>query len=110
VLLTLYGAANLVQHGLMEAGIVDTPDGLGSDAVTWHLALWDPWWLLGGILFLLAAREGTAPPEASPSAPLRRVRGRGVLPATSRKLTRPTRARGGGEVDDTTRRKPHADP
>lgn len=56
-LITLYGAANLVQHGLMEAGAVDTPDGLGSEAVTWHLALWDPWWLLGGILFLLAARE-----------------------------------------------------
>lgn len=57
VLLTVYAAANFVQHGLMEAGAVDTPEDLGSDAVTWHLALWDPWWLLGGILFLLAARE-----------------------------------------------------
>jgi hypothetical protein len=56
-LITLYGAGNLIQHGLMEAGAVDTPDDLGSEAVTWHLALWDPWWLLGGILFLLAARE-----------------------------------------------------
>jgi hypothetical protein len=52
--LTLYGVANLVQHGLMEAGAVDVPDGLGPDAVTWHLALWDPWWILGGILFLAA--------------------------------------------------------
>jgi hypothetical protein len=56
-LITLYGAGNLIQHGLMEAGAVGTPDDLGSEAVTWHLALWDPWWLLGGILFLLAARE-----------------------------------------------------
>jgi Protein of unknown function (DUF3995) len=59
-LLTLYGAANLIQHGLMKAGAVDTPSGLGSEAATWHLVLWDPWWLLGGILFLLAAREASA--------------------------------------------------
>jgi hypothetical protein len=24
--------------------------------VTWHLALWDPFWLLGGVLFLAAGR------------------------------------------------------
>jgi hypothetical protein len=59
-LLTLYGAANLIQHGLMKAGAVDTPAGLGSEAATWHLVLWDPWWLLGGTLFLLAAREASA--------------------------------------------------
>jgi Protein of unknown function (DUF3995) len=53
--LVLYGIGNLVQHGLMEVGAVDVPDGLGADAVTWHLALWDPWWLLGGILFVGAA-------------------------------------------------------
>lgn len=58
-LLTLYGAANLIQHALMKAGAVDTPSGLGSEAATWHLALWDPWWLLGGVLFLLAAREAS---------------------------------------------------
>jgi Protein of unknown function (DUF3995) len=54
-LLALYGAANLVQHGLMEIGVSDVPGDLGETAVHWHLALWDPVWLLGGILFLAAA-------------------------------------------------------
>jgi hypothetical protein len=54
-LLTLYGAANLVQHGLMEIGWADIPEGLGANAVRWHLALWDPFWLAGGLLFLAAA-------------------------------------------------------
>jgi Protein of unknown function (DUF3995) len=57
VLLLAYGAANFVQHGLMEAGAIDTPAALGSSAVTWHLALWDPVWLAGGILFTAAARR-----------------------------------------------------
>ena len=54
--LTLYGALNLVQHALMATGAIATPDGLGEAAVPWHLALWDPVWLIGGVLFLLAAR------------------------------------------------------
>ena len=49
------GAASLVQHGLMVAGAIGTPTGLGALALRWHLALWDPWWLLGGILLGLAA-------------------------------------------------------
>jgi hypothetical protein len=56
-LLTLYGAANLIDHGLMVAGVRDTPEVLGSRAARWHLLLWDPVWLLGGILFLAAARD-----------------------------------------------------
>jgi hypothetical protein len=58
-LLTLYGAANLIQHGLMEIGVAGVPDDLGETAVTWHLVLWDPFWLLGGLLFLAAARVYT---------------------------------------------------
>jgi hypothetical protein len=58
--LTLYGAANLVQHALMAAGAIATPDGLGEDAVPWHLALWDPVWLIGGLLFLAAAHAAPA--------------------------------------------------
>lgn len=54
--ITLYAVANLVQHALMAAGAIGTPDALGPDAVTWHLALWDPFWLLGGLLFLAATR------------------------------------------------------
>jgi hypothetical protein len=54
-LMALYeGAASWVQHGLMAAGVLSTPEGLGATALHWHLVLWDPWWLVGGILFALA--------------------------------------------------------
>lgn len=45
------GAASWVQHGLMAAGAIGIPAGLGATALRWHLVLWDPWWLLGGVLF-----------------------------------------------------------
>jgi hypothetical protein len=51
----LYAAVNFVDHGLMESGARSIPDALGADALRWHLLLWDPWWLLGGILFAAAA-------------------------------------------------------
>jgi hypothetical protein len=57
LLLTLYGVANLVDHGRMVAGLRDTPAVLGEQAARWHLLLWDPVWLLGGILFLAAAKH-----------------------------------------------------
>lgn len=53
--LILYGGASFVQHAMMAAGIVGIPSGLGATVLRWHLLLWDPWWLLGGILFALAA-------------------------------------------------------
>jgi len=52
---TLYGAAGLVEKILMEAGAIDVSASFGSDRVVWYLLVWDPYWLLGGILFLLAA-------------------------------------------------------
>lgn len=56
VIMALYeGLASLIQHALMVAGIIATPSGLGSFAARWHLLFWDPWWLLGGLLILLAA-------------------------------------------------------
>lgn len=54
-LLTLYGGANLAVRGLMAVGVMSTPASMRSVAARWHLVLWDPWWLLGGILFLAAA-------------------------------------------------------
>lgn len=51
----LYGAALFVQHGLMLAGVLPIPAGLGRTAARWHLALWDPWWMLGGLLFIFTA-------------------------------------------------------
>jgi hypothetical protein len=49
------GAASLVQHALMAAGVLAIPAGLGPTALRWRLVLWDPCWLLGGILFAAAA-------------------------------------------------------
>jgi hypothetical protein len=54
-LFLVYGAANLVQDALIVLGAIPTPTGLGAVAARWHLCLWDPWWLLGGVLFALAS-------------------------------------------------------
>ena len=55
ILMALYGGASWVQEGLMVTGVIRIPAGLGQTAAVWHVLLWDPWWLLGGILFLIAA-------------------------------------------------------
>jgi hypothetical protein len=66
LLLLAYALANLVQHGLMKAGAIDTPEALGSSAATWHLVFWDPFWLLGGVLFTAAAWQyGRAVPASA---------------------------------------------
>ena len=54
-LLVLYGGANLAVRGLMAVGLLSTPESMHSTAAQWHLLLWDPWWLFGGILFVAAA-------------------------------------------------------
>jgi hypothetical protein len=57
ILMLLYGGLNLIQHVLMVTGNVPIASLLGTpEAVRWHIFLWDPWWMLGGILFLLTAR------------------------------------------------------
>jgi Protein of unknown function (DUF3995) len=57
VLLILYGAAEVVDHLLMVTGAIDTPPELGSTAAAWHLALWDPYFILGGALFWIASAK-----------------------------------------------------
>jgi hypothetical protein len=69
--LLAYALANFVQHGLMKAGAIDTPEALGSSAATWHLAFWDPFWLLGGILFTTAASQYGRAARASRAASAR---------------------------------------
>ncbi len=54
-LLVLYGGVNLAVRGLMTIGAMNTPESMHSTAARWHLLLWDPWWLLGGLLFCAAA-------------------------------------------------------
>ncbi len=66
--ITLYAVANLVQHALMATGATSTPDALGTHALPWHLALWDPFWLAGGALFLLVTRGFQKSPGGVPGA------------------------------------------
>ncbi len=72
-ILTSYGLANLVDHGLMVAGLRRTPEVLGAGAVRWHLLLWDPIFVLGGMLFFQTARAARRHRSADPS-PLRPTR------------------------------------
>lgn len=60
-LVLLYGVANLIQTVLMKTGVAAVPDSLGAKALSWHLWLWDPYWILGGVLFLIAAHAGSRP-------------------------------------------------
>ncbi len=59
-----YGGASLVQHALMVLGVIGTPAALGSTAARWHLFLWDPWWLIGGLLFVVTGRAALSTPAA----------------------------------------------
>ncbi len=54
-LMFLYGGASMVQFSLMSAGALSGPASVGPTAVRWHLLLWEPWWMLGGLLFMAAA-------------------------------------------------------
>jgi hypothetical protein len=55
--LTLYGAAGLIEFGLMALGAREIPTDVGDAAVLWYVLLWEPLWLLGGLLFLAATRQ-----------------------------------------------------
>lgn len=66
ILLTLYSLTGMGQRTLMISGAIDTSDDFPA---RWHLFVWDPWWTLGGILFLLAALHLTR--GSHPSSALR---------------------------------------
>lgn len=51
----LYGGANLAVRAAMALGFMHTPASMYEPAAFWHLVLWDPWWVLGGVLFLASS-------------------------------------------------------
>jgi hypothetical protein len=69
-ILMLYGAVEVTGEALVELGAVRPaghPDWL---ALRWHLALWDPWFLLWGVLLAIAAwqfarQRGPASPRVN---------------------------------------------
>jgi hypothetical protein len=69
-LLVLYETVELIQHLLMAVGAVDR-GGLDDTALIGHLVFWDPWWILGGSLFVIAAwqHRGILRPPSSSSEP-----------------------------------------
>ena len=50
--LVLYGGLGFVTAGLVQLGITQSTD---PEAARWYFFLWEPVWLVGGILFLAAA-------------------------------------------------------
>ena len=52
----------------MAIGAISTPDALGTHALRWHLALWDPVWLAGGLLFLFATLAARPRPHLTNEA------------------------------------------
>ncbi|MDQ2831932.1 MAG: DUF3995 domain-containing protein [Chloroflexota bacterium] len=54
-LLMLHGGLNLAVRAIMAVGIIPTPASMHSAAAYWYLVLWDPWFVIGGILFGAAA-------------------------------------------------------
>jgi hypothetical protein len=54
--MALYGGLGFVLDGLRVAGVIEVR-AASEMAARWHFLLWDPWWLPGGVLFLLATSE-----------------------------------------------------
>ncbi len=50
LVLTLYGAANVVGAALVELGVVSPGGAVDWTALRWHLGLWDPWFVVWGLL------------------------------------------------------------
>lgn len=61
----LYGGANLTVRAIMAVRLLGTPDSMHSTAARWHLLLWDPWWLLGGLLFVSSAWAAPHRPDTN---------------------------------------------
>lgn len=51
--MSLYGGLGLVSDVLHVTGIISDP--ANGKWFFWYLVLWDPWWLLGGVLYITAA-------------------------------------------------------
>ncbi|WP_243761370.1 DUF3995 domain-containing protein [Streptomyces sp. YIM 98790] len=53
--LVLYGGVLVVGQALVEAGVLGAAQDADRKALRWHLYLWDPWFLVRGLLLGAAA-------------------------------------------------------
>jgi len=67
--LVIYGAAEVTAEALVETGAIKGSGSVDWTALRWHLALWDPWFLLWGLLLAVATR-GYAIASTGPAAAL----------------------------------------
>jgi Protein of unknown function (DUF3995) len=58
IILVLYGGYLVVGQVLVETGVLDAPAATDWKAFRWHLYLWDPWFLIWGVLLGVAAIRG----------------------------------------------------
>jgi hypothetical protein len=65
--MVVYAVTNFFQHGLMLLDVIETPDSLGRSALHWHFFFWAPWWLLGGVLFVVARSAPSLASRAEPA-------------------------------------------
>ncbi|KAA9159762.1 DUF3995 domain-containing protein [Amycolatopsis acidicola] len=54
-LLIVYGGVLVVTGALVLTGVTDPPGEVDYNALTWHVALWDLWFLVWGVAYAVAA-------------------------------------------------------
>jgi hypothetical protein len=59
IILVVYGAVNVVGELLVVLHLVATPSGADLTALHWHLVLWDPYFVVWGLLLGAAVRRYT---------------------------------------------------
>jgi hypothetical protein len=52
--LTVYGGVLTVVGLLVETGVIEAADDADTRALAWHAFLWDPWFALWGVAFIVA--------------------------------------------------------
>jgi hypothetical protein len=68
VILTLYGLVLTVVGLLVQSGLIRAGAGADHRALAWHAYLWDPWFLLWGLLVTAALLPAGRPRGAFPAA------------------------------------------
>ncbi len=66
-ILTIYGLVLIIAGLLVQPGVIAAAASADHRALAWHVYLWDPWFLLWGVL-VTAALTGSRPPSAAPIA------------------------------------------